>query len=173
MLNDFFPILTDITRFLTTPFRYCLIYCCSAILDNTYYHKMNWIYAFLIALGFLPLAIVLYKMNRQKKMKRNGIRSTATVLQLGGNSLRGLNRVLIQYPVTGTGEIIRREIIVAGTPYQPGDSLPMYYDRNNPHKMILDGGKNFIVMIVFTSIIAVFLLFATYMIRKAVAEGSM
>ena len=106
-------------------------------------------------------------------MKKDGIKSTATVLQLSGNSLRGLNRVLIQYPVAGTGEIIRKEIIVAGVPYSPGDNLPMYYDRNDPHKMILDGGKSFIVMIVFTSIIALFLLFAVYMIRKAVAEGSM
>src|SRR6185295_19960418 len=103
---------------------------------------MNWIYILLITLGFLPLAIVLYKINRQKKMKRNGIKSTDTVLQLSGNSLRGLNRLLIQYPVTATGEIIRKEIIVAGVPYKTGDNLPMYYDRNNPHRMILDGGKN-------------------------------
>jgi hypothetical protein len=134
---------------------------------------MNWIYALLITLGFLPLAIVLYKMNKQKKMKRDGIRSTATVMKLLGNSLRGLNRMIVQYPVIGTSGTITKEIIVAGTPYGPGDTLPVYYDRNDPYKMILDGGKSFIVLIVFTSLIALFIIFATYMIRKAVAGGSM
>lgn len=131
------------------------------------------IYAVLIVIGFLPFAVILYKMNRVKRMKKYGENATATVLDVPFGTLRGLNRVLIEYTVKETGTVIKKEITVAGLPYQAGDKLPMYYDRQDPQKMLLDAGSGFTFMLVFTLLIAVFVIAACFMIQKSIETGEL
>lgn len=134
---------------------------------------MVYIYAFVIVLGFIPFLIVLYKMGNVKRMKRDGVKVSGRVCQLSGNSLKGLNTVLIEYPVEGSSQVMQKQITVAGTPYQVGDTLPLYYDRKNPGKMLLDSGKGFIVLLVFTLLLAAFFIAACFMIRNSIAAGKM
>ena len=127
---------------------------------------MNIIYTILIALGFLPFLIILYKMNKVRRMKSNGVKVTGIVRQLSGSTNRSLNSMVIEYPVTGTNYTITKQLTVAGMPYQVGDELPLYYDSKNPEKMLFDSGKSFIMLIVFTLLIAAFFIFACVMISK-------
>lgn len=132
---------------------------------------MIFIYAFLIVLGFIPFLIVLYKMNKVKRMKRDGVKTMSTVRQLSGNALKGLNTVVIEYPVEGSNQVVQKQITVAGTPYLVGDKLPLYYDRNNPNKMLLDSGKGFIFLLVFTLLLAAFFIAACFMIQRSIEAG--
>lgn len=62
---------------------------------------MLWIYAGLILIGFMPLMIVIFKISKVKKMKRLGVKTTGIVKDVPMGTLRGLNRVMIEYEVKG------------------------------------------------------------------------
>jgi hypothetical protein len=134
---------------------------------------MIFIYTLIIVTGFIPFLVVLYKMNRVKRMKRDGVKTMSTVRQLSGNALRGLNTVVIEYPVEGSNQFVQKQITVAGMPYQVGDKLPLYYDRKNPGKILLDSGKGFIVLLVFTLLLAAFFIAACFMIQGSIEAGEM
>ena len=134
---------------------------------------MFFLYALLIALGFAPFLIILYKMSQVRRMKRDGVKTTGTIRQLTGRSLKGLNSVIIEYPIEGSKQVIQKRITVAGLPYQTGDKLPLYYDRSDPNKMLIDSGKGFIVLIVFTLLLAAFSIAACFLIDKSIAAGEM
>lgn len=134
---------------------------------------MFFLYALLITLGFAPFLIILYKMSRVKRMKRDGVKTTGTIRQLIGNSLKGLNGVIIEYPLEDSNQVVQKQIRVAGLPYQVGDKLPLYYNRTDPGKMVFDSGKGFIVLLIFTLLIAVAMIAACFMISKSIAAGEM
>jgi len=134
---------------------------------------MYLIYGVLIVIGFLPFAVILYKMNRVKRMKKYGVKATGEVLDVPFGTPRALNRVLIEYTVKETGVVIKKGITVAGLPYQAGDKLPLYYDRQDPHKMLLDSGSGFTLMLVFTLLIAVFIIAACFMIQRSIETGEL
>lgn len=129
------------------------------------------VYALLIVLGFAPFLIILYKMNKVKRMKRDGVKTTATIRQLIGNSLKGLNSVVIEYPTESSNLVIQKRITVAGMPYQVGDKLPLYYDRNDPNNVQFDSGKGFIVLLIFTLLLAAAMIAACFLINKSIAAG--
>ncbi len=134
---------------------------------------MIFIYIIIVLAGFLPLTIILWKMKKLKNMKKFGVQSTATVTQLFGRTYKGLNKVMIDYPVWETASVHSKHIIVAGVPYSQGDKLTIYYKRGNPDKMVLDQGKSWALPLVFTSIIAAFYIFACYMVYKGVQSGEL
>jgi hypothetical protein len=134
---------------------------------------MGFIYASLIVLGFIPFLIILYKMNRVKRMKRTGVKTVGTIRELSGSSLKGLNSLVIEYSIEGSNEVVQKQISVAGMPYRVGDQLPLYYDRNDPNKMLFDSGKSFIILLVFTLLLAVFFIAACFMIHQSIAAGEM
>ena len=126
---------------------------------------MLFICIFIAIIGFLPFAIAVYKMKRTSKMKGNGISTTAVVRELYGNSLRGMNRVLIEYK-TETGQYISKQIIVGGNPYSVGQNLPVYYDPKDPYNMVLDPGKSYIIILIFTLLLAAFMIFAAVQVYE-------
>lgn len=132
---------------------------------------MLWIYAGLILIGFMPLMIVIFKISKVKKMKRLGVKTTGIVKDVPMGTLRGLNRVMIEYEVKESGIIISKEITVAGLPYKEGDILPVYYDKSNPDDMLLDSGSGFIFLLIFTILIAAFVIAACYMIYSGIQSG--
>ena len=131
------------------------------------------IYTMLIVAGFVPFLVVLYKMNRLNRLKKNGIRVMGTVRAVNGSASRSLNSVIIEYPVDGTPETIVKEVPVAGMPYHAGQMLPLYYQPNDPRKMQFDSGKNFIFLLVFTGLIAGFMIAACFFISRSIAAGEM
>jgi len=134
---------------------------------------MMYIYACLVLLGFLPMAIVLYKKYKTDKLQKHGTRTLGIVREIYGYNPRMINRVLIEFPVQETGKIISKKINVAGIPYNVGDQIPLFYDPKRPHNIRLDYKKGFIPMLVFTLLIAGFVIWACIKIQKAVAAGEM
>lgn len=131
------------------------------------------IYALLIALGFLPFAIVVYKMKRLQRRRKTWVKTTAIVKEIYGFSYRSINIYLIEYTIAGTGETISKKIPVAGLPYAIGESLPIIYNPQKPRKILLDAGKSFTPMLVFTLVLAIFIIAACFMINKSLVSGEM
>jgi hypothetical protein len=104
-------------------------------------------------------------------MKQSGVKTNAIVTQIPLGGTRSLNSVTIEYTVMETRTIYRKTISVAGSPYSVGQKLPMYYDKNNPGKMVLDSGKVFIGMVIFTLIIAAFGIVACFLINDTIVNG--
>lgn len=134
---------------------------------------MNWIYLILIIAGFLPLMVVLYRINQLKEWRRTGIATKATVVKIPMGYYPRMTRITIQYYCKDKGQLIEKQITVAGNPYTVGQQLSLLYKKNDPYKSILDPGKSFTGMLIFTIIIALVILAATFLIRKSVAEGLM
>lgn len=134
---------------------------------------MNWIYLLLILTGFFPLLVVLYRKNQLKRWRETGIATKATVVKIPIGRYSRMTSITIQYHVKETGQLIEKQITVAGNPYTVGQQLALLYKKENPHKLILDPEKSFTGMIVFAVIIAIAIIAATFMIRKSVAEGLM
>ena len=126
---------------------------------------MNWICLLLVITGCLPLAVVLYKMYRVSHLKKTGVFTTGIVKQADGISQRNLNSIVIEYTEKHTGRLISGKIPVGGNPYQPGDRLPLYYDPGHPHQFVLDAGKSFIILLVFTFLIAGIFIAACFMLQ--------
>ena len=134
---------------------------------------MIFLYISLALLGFLPTVIILYKKYKTDKLRNNGSQAMGTIREVFGFSTRAINIVRIEYPVKETGEFISKKIRVAGLPYSVGDQVPLFYDPKKPHYMRLDYKKAFIPMLVFTLLIAGFVIFACFKIQKAIATGEM
>ncbi len=133
---------------------------------------MSLIFAGIMIIGLLPFMIVLFRIKSISRMKKYGVKTTCVVCETPHGTIRGINRVLIEYKINETGIIIKKEISVAGLPYKEGDKLPIYYDRNDPGKIHLDSGKGFIFMLVFTLLIAVFTAAACWMIYTGIQAGN-
>ena len=123
--------------------------------------------------GFLPMFIVLYKKNKADKLVKNGIATEATITDIIGFSYRSINIYKIEYPVRDTGEILKKNLRVAGLPYSVGDKLKVYYDPNKPKRMMLDMKKGFIPMLIFTIIIAAVVIWACFKINQSLINGEL
>ncbi|HMI79406.1 MAG TPA: DUF3592 domain-containing protein [Ferruginibacter sp.] len=130
-------------------------------------------YILLVLFGFLPFLIVLYKMKKVQRMKKNGIKTTGIVRGISGSPTAKLSRIVIDYLSEDTNQYIRKELTVAGMPYAVGQELPLYYDKKDPYKMVFDSGKGFIPMIIFTLLIAAFAIAACFLINKSILNGEM
>ncbi|HMK04827.1 MAG TPA: DUF3592 domain-containing protein [Ferruginibacter sp.] len=134
---------------------------------------MATVYIILAGLGFLPFIIVLYKMRRVQRMKREGIKTMAIVRGISGSPGAKLSGMVIDYFIEDSNQWMRKQLTVAGMPYSVGQELPVYYDKKHPHKMVLDPGKGSIVMIIFTLLIAAFVIAACFFINKDLANGTL
>lgn len=134
---------------------------------------MNWIYILLIAVGFLPLLVVIYKMKKMKQMRKNGINVTATVTSVPGGLYNKMNTVIINYWVKETRQLIEKKITVAGNPYSVGQQLPLLYKKEKPEEVILDSSKAYIFILLFAILIAAGMMLAAFMIQRAVVHGEM
>ena len=132
---------------------------------------MTTIYAIMIVIGFAPFMVALYKLIRLKHMRKNGVKATAVVKEIYGYSLRGMNRVLIEFPLEN-GRLVSQQIVVGGVPYKEGDQLPLIYNKNDPAKNIINSGSGYSILLVFTLLLAMFSIFACYKIKKGIETGN-
>ena len=134
---------------------------------------MDYILIGLGLIGFLPMAVILIRKNSNDKLKKHGIATTAVVRDVYGVSLRGINQVRVEYRVIDTGKVLSKNLRVAGIPYSIGDELPVIYDPVNPKRMQLDMRKGYIPVLIFTIIIAAFVIFACFKIKEMLDSGAM
>jgi hypothetical protein len=133
---------------------------------------MNYILIGLGLIGFLPMGVILFRKYSNDKLKKKGVSTTAVVRDVYGVSIRGLNAVRVEYKVKETGEIVSKNLRVAGLPYSVGDELPVIYDPVKPRRMQPDMKKGYIPILIFTVIIAAFILFACFKLKQMIDNGA-
>lgn len=131
---------------------------------------MTTIYAIMIVIGFVPFIITLYKQIRMHYMRKNGSKATAVVKEISGYSLGGMSRVLIEF-LPKTGQLVSKEIMVAGTPYKKGDRLPLIYKKDNPAITILDSGKSYYAIVIIAFLLGLFVIGACFLIQGSIEKG--
>lgn len=134
--------------------------------------NMVYLNILLVALGFAPLLIVLYRYRRILVMRKKGVRVMATVIDAGSSGLDEINTVWIEYSLAETGERLRCPLRVASTPYSIGQQLPVYYLPDRPEKPVPDPGRSYWLLIIFTLAIAIFYVYACLQVNRAAERGS-
>ncbi len=125
--------------------------------------------------GALPLIIIIIKMRKGQYIINNGTKTEATVIKI--NPLRigirhKMDTLILQYMVAGKKEIFQGKATSAPWQYKVGDTLAITYLNDNPKKMTVKGGNVYIPMVVFTVIIFLFMVFATFKIAELIPEGA-
>lgn len=134
---------------------------------------MDYVLIGLGLIGFLPMVVILIRKKSNDRLKRHGVATTAVVRNIYGVSLRGINIVRVEYKVRETGETFSKNLRVAGMPYSVGDELPVIYDPQKPRKMQPDMKKAYLPMLIFTIIIAAFVIFACFKLKEMVKSGAL
>jgi hypothetical protein len=132
---------------------------------------MQLLYILLAGFGFVPFVITLFKMKRIQRMRKSGVKTKAVIKEIYSRSTRGINKMLIEFRLEN-GLLVSQEIFVGGMPYDEGDELPLIYDKNDPAKNILDPGKSYSIILLFTLLIGTFVLLAAYKIKKGIETGN-
>ncbi len=119
-------------------------------------------------IGFLPMIVLIIRKRKADRLIKVGSTTEATVKTIRGYSPRFPNPVDIEYTVKETGQVFTKTILVAGSPYSVGQRLPIYYDPADPRKTQFPMKKGFIAMLIFTLIIAGFVIFACFKLYEMV-----
>ena len=133
---------------------------------------INIILLFVALLGFLPLAIILFRKNRVKKILTTGVCATATVYDIRILPRGASEIVCYQFNVQGHPKPYTGKLIVPYGQYKIGDTLDVYYLPDNPRRSTVNGAWGSPVIVVFGVLIAVSILFAVYKMNEMYKTGS-
>lgn len=138
---------------------------------------MIFIAIFIGLLGFLPLAIVLFKRNKIRKLKANGTYVSGVVTN--HYQTRGYKGVIyyhavIQYPVRGGAPLVRN-FKYAGHKnlLSTGQQVEVVYDNDNPEKFTLTILPENKAMLIFTAIIAVVYIFICFKLYETMKDAGL
>jgi 4-amino-4-deoxy-L-arabinose transferase-like glycosyltransferase len=132
---------------------------------------INLILLFLALFGFLPLAIILYKKNRVKKILTLGLPAEAVVYDVRRFTRSGAEIVYYKFFAQNkeqyTGSLTAKYSL-----YKIGDTLNIFYLADNPRRNTMNGAWGSPVLVGFGILLAGFILFAVYKLYEMVKTGS-
>lgn len=128
---------------------------------------MTLIYILLPLFGALPLLIILFRMRNARRIKTNGIATEAVVAKITLLP-RSVASLVLEYVAELKGEqfLFKGKATATAGQYKLGDTIPIYYLPDNPYKMSLQNQQGFKFLLVFTIIIFLFILFATFQMEE-------
>ncbi|OAD91317.1 hypothetical protein A7A78_12470 [Aequorivita soesokkakensis] len=129
------------------------------------------IYILLPLFGALPLFITVIKMRNGQRIINNGTKTEAKVVKIIPWRLSFRTRMdtlILQYYVEGNKEIYHGKASAPPWQYKVGDTLSITYLNDNPNKMTVKGANVYIPILVFTVLIFLFMIFATFQIEELV-----
>ena len=121
--------------------------------------------------GFLPLLIMGYKYRRFLRLRSRGVKVLATVVETDYSDNHEFNRVVVEYAVKESGEKHYGRFLVGGSPYEIGQPIAVYYDPARPELMMPAAGRGILILLIFTLIIAIFFIYATFKVNQAAVDG--
>ena len=134
---------------------------------------IQWILVGLIIIGFLPMAIVLYKMRLVKKILTTGLPVTATVYEVIGPSGKRHTDIVYYSFIDREGRQFTGVLHIKPGVYRVRDVLEVWYLPGNPRRNTVKGAWGSSFFLIFVLIIALFVLFAAYKINEMVHTGAM
>ncbi|PKA84454.1 hypothetical protein ATE92_2644 [Ulvibacter sp. MAR_2010_11] len=132
------------------------------------------IYIVILLLASLPTFITLFRINKYRSIRRNGINTKARITQISmQNFFRGqhLLKLSLEYKDYKSGLLVYGEAISANSKHQVGDLVDIAYKPNTSKIYIKGEEKNYRPMLVFAIILLIFMVFAVYKIDEMVING--
>ncbi len=134
----------------------------------------------LAAFGFLPLGIVLYKVLLVRRIMKYGQQAKARVYEI--RSTRSYNHDMrsamrrqlfyVHYTFYGNGSQQYSGMLTIAEPkYSKGDVIDIYYLPENPKRNTVKGAWKSAGMVIFTALLALFVIFAAYKIYRMIEYG--
>jgi len=133
---------------------------------------INLILLFVALLGFLPLAIILYKKNRVKKILTVGLPAKAIVYDVITISRSAAEIVCYRFNAQNSAQQYTGTLTTKHGLYKPGDMLDIYYLPGNPRRNTMNGAWGSPIILGFGILLAAFILFAVYKLYEMVKTGS-
>jgi hypothetical protein len=115
----------------------------------------------LAAIGFSPLAIILYKRRRATKILTTGQQAKATVYEVYKPVCSASEIVYYRF-TTDTGASSSGSLTIEAGTFKTGDVLDVYYHPDNPKRSTVHGAWGSKGFVIFGIVIALFILFAVY-----------
>lgn len=112
--------------------------------------------------GFLPLAMILYKTRRARRILATGQIAKAQVYHITSTRRPPQDTVYYSFVDERTSKQYQGQFSIGTTPYQVGDTLDIYYDASNPKYNTVKGAWGSPVLVWFGIVIAVFVLLIVY-----------
>ncbi len=134
---------------------------------------MNLILLLLVLLGFLPLAIILYKKKRVKNILTHGVQAKAIVYDVIRVSESASEIVYYRFNAENSAQQYTGSLTIKNGVYRTGDTLDIYYSPGNPRRNTMNGAWASPIILGFGIVVAVFILFAVYKLYEMVNTGSM
>lgn len=136
---------------------------------------MIFIYIGLILIAALPGAIVIWRMRKASRIKKNGIATDAFVTNIVTQrfSRSSMDLVTLEFRDRTTGRAYTSKATTTVGKHRIGDRMTIYYLPNDPSKNSPIGGRTYIPILIFCIILFLFIVFAVYKIDEAVKAGSM
>ena len=117
----------------------------------------------LIALfGFLPLAIILYRTRKARKILTTGQLEKAQVYHITSSQRPLQDTVYYAFVDKKTAKQYQGRFSIGVSPYKVGDTLDVYYDANNPKQNTVQGAWGSPFLIWFGIIIGIMVLLVVY-----------
>ncbi|MEO5946269.1 MAG: DUF3592 domain-containing protein [Chitinophagaceae bacterium] len=124
-------------------------------------------------LGFLPLAITLYKKKRVQNILKTGLPAKASVYKIITPFRPPVDIVFFSFYAANHAEPFTGKLTTSRGKYQENDLLDIYYLPQNPKRNTMEGSWKSGGFIVFCVVIALFVLFAVYKIYRMYYFGEM
>lgn len=124
------------------------------------------------AFGFLPLAIILYKQKRVKKLLATGHQATARVYRVYKPVRSATNIVYYQFTTLG-GSTATGSLTTKMGMYKTGDLLKVYYSPNAPQRSTVEGAWQSKVLLAFGALVALGVLLMVYKLWEVIRSQGM
>jgi hypothetical protein len=122
--------------------------------------------------GFLPFAIVMYKMRLAKRILNGGYPTKAIVYHIIPPSGRR-TFAIVHYAFTARdGKQYKGSLTIEPGKYRVNDPVDIFYLVNNPKRNAPKGAWGSYLGLIFTIILALFILFAVYKIHEMIRTGN-
>ena len=132
---------------------------------------IHFVLAGLALFGFLPLAIILYKRKRVKRILTTGLPAKARVYRIYPMRRQATDIVYYtfydQHRKQFTGSLTCKSGL-----YSENDVLDIFYDAGNPNQNTIHGAWKSNVILGFGIAIAAFILFAVYKLYEMIQSGA-
>ncbi|OSZ77514.1 hypothetical protein CAP36_14125 [Chitinophagaceae bacterium IBVUCB2] len=137
---------------------------------------MLFIYIFLVLFGALPMVIVGRRMLKAAKIKKEGVHTNGIIQHI--NSIRlprgaSMDIIRIEYKDRATGKSYNAKATTTVGKFAIGDTMEVIYLPTHPAKYAIDSKGGNTGMLIFSIILFLFVVFATYKIREMVQTGQM
>ncbi len=132
---------------------------------------MLFLYIFLPLIGICPLIMVIRNMIKAYNIKSHGIKTDATVVKIDiwGTSIRNrVDRLTLHYKVESEKSIYPGAATATPGKYKIGDILQISYLPTDPYQMTVKGANVHVPILIFTILLFLFILFATFKIGELV-----